>query len=94
MRVPRVVARFNRRITNPAARSVAGWAPTLGILEHVGRNSGKRYRTPLTIFNTRDGYGILIGYGVESNWVQNVWPAERQPFASTARPSGSANRGW
>lgn len=72
MRVPRVVARFNRRITNPVARSVAGWAPTLGILEHVGRNSGKKYRTPLTIFNTRDGYVILIGYGVESNWVQNV----------------------
>jgi deazaflavin-dependent oxidoreductase (nitroreductase family) len=72
MRVPRVVARFNRRITNPMARSVAGWAPTLGILEHVGRNSGKRYRTPLTIFSTRDGYAILIGYGVESNWVENV----------------------
>jgi deazaflavin-dependent oxidoreductase (nitroreductase family) len=72
MRVPRAVARFNRRITNPVARSVAGWMPTLGILEHVGRKSGKRYRTPLTIFDTRDGYVILVGYGLETNWVQNV----------------------
>jgi deazaflavin-dependent oxidoreductase (nitroreductase family) len=72
MRVPRAVANFNRRITNPAALAFAGWLPTLGILEHVGRKSGKRYRTPLTIFSTRDGYVILIGYGLESNWVKNV----------------------
>jgi deazaflavin-dependent oxidoreductase (nitroreductase family) len=72
MRVPRAVARLNRRITNPLARSVARWVPTLGILEHVGRKSGKRYRTPLTIFRTGDGYVILIGYGPETNWVKNV----------------------
>ncbi len=72
MRVPRAVARFNRRVVNPVARSVAGWLPTLGVLEHVGRKSGKRYRTPLTVFDTRDGFVILIGYGLESNWVKNV----------------------
>lgn len=42
--------------------------PTLGMLVYVGRISGRRYRTPLMIFSTRDGYVILIGYGVESNW--------------------------
>lgn len=72
VRMPRAVANFNRRITNPVALGVAGRFPTLGILEHVGRKSGERYRTPLTIFDTRDGYVILIGYGVESNWVKNV----------------------
>jgi deazaflavin-dependent oxidoreductase (nitroreductase family) len=72
MRVPRAVASFNRRITNPVARAVVGWIPTQGILEHVGRKSGKRYRTPLTIFTTRDGYVILIGYGLESDWVKNA----------------------
>ena len=72
MRVPRAVARFNRRITNPVARSLAGWAPLQGTLEHVGRKSGKRYRTPLNIFDTDDGYVIPIGYGLESHWVQNV----------------------
>jgi deazaflavin-dependent oxidoreductase (nitroreductase family) len=72
MRMPRAAARFNRIITNPLARSLGQWAPIQGVLEHIGRKSGKRYRTPLTIFDTDDGYVILIGYGLESNWVQNV----------------------
>lgn len=72
MRVPRAVARFNRRITNPLAVRFGGWAPLNGTLEHVGRKSGKRYQTPLNIFDTDDGYAIPIGYGLESHWVQNV----------------------
>lgn len=72
MRVPRAIANFNRRVTNPAALAVVGRLPTQGILEHVGRKSGNRYRTPLTIFGTRDGYVILIGYGLESDWLRNV----------------------
>ncbi|OBA86269.1 peptidase [Mycobacteriaceae bacterium 1482268.1] len=72
MRIPRAVARFNRRITNPLALALGGWAPTVGALEHVGRKSGKRYRTPLNIFDTNDGFVILIGYGRESHWVKNV----------------------
>jgi deazaflavin-dependent oxidoreductase (nitroreductase family) len=72
MRVPRAVANFNRRVTNPAARSITPWLPGLGTLEHVGRRSGKRYRTPLLVFKTRDGFVILIGYGLESDWLKNV----------------------
>jgi deazaflavin-dependent oxidoreductase (nitroreductase family) len=72
MRVPRAVARVNRHLTNPLALAFGGWAPTVGSLEHVGRKSGKRYRTPLNIFDTADGYVMLIGYGPESHWVQNV----------------------
>ena len=72
MRVPRAVARFNRRITNPLAVRLGGWAPTVGYFEHVGRKSGKRYKTPLNIFDTDDGYVVLIGYGPESHWVKNV----------------------
>jgi deazaflavin-dependent oxidoreductase (nitroreductase family) len=72
MRVPRAVADFNRRVTNPVARSVTPWLPGLGTLEHVGRKSGKRYRTPLLVFKTRDGFVILIGYGLESDWLKNV----------------------
>lgn len=72
MRVPRAVANFNRQVTNPVARSITPWIPTQGTLEHVGRKSGNRYRTPLTVFNTRDGYVILIGYGLESDWLRNI----------------------
>jgi deazaflavin-dependent oxidoreductase (nitroreductase family) len=72
MRVPRGVAKFNRRVTNPAARSITPWLPGLGTLEHIGRRSGKHYRTPLLVFKTRDGFAILIGYGLESDWLKNV----------------------
>ncbi|HEX3283086.1 MAG TPA: nitroreductase family deazaflavin-dependent oxidoreductase [Mycobacterium sp.] len=72
MRVPRAVAQFNRRVTNPVARSLTPWLPCLGTLEHTGRMSGRHYRTPLLVFKTRDGFVILIGYGPESDWLKNV----------------------
>ncbi len=72
MRMPRAIATFNRRVTNPVARSITPWLPGLGTLEHVGRNSGIRYRTPLLVFKTQDGFVILIGYGPESDWLKNV----------------------
>lgn len=72
MRVPRAVAKFNRRITNPIAVRFGGWAPLNGTLEHVGRKSGKTYQTPLNIFETADGFVVPIGYGLESHWVQNA----------------------
>lgn len=72
MRIPRRIAEFNKRVTNPVARAFTPWLPNLGTLEHVGRTSGKRYRTPLLVFTTRDGYAILVGYGLQSDWLQNV----------------------
>jgi hypothetical protein len=63
MQLPQWLARFNRYFTNPIQRMWAGWAPTMGILEHVGRKSGKPYRTPLTVFSTDDGVAILLTYG-------------------------------
>lgn len=73
MRVPRAVAKFNRRVTNPAARSIAPWLPGLCTLEHVGRKSGRRYRTPLLVFPIREGFVFLIGYGLKSDWLKNVF---------------------
>lgn len=72
MRVGRSVARFNRRFTNRAALRVVGRMPALGILEHTGHRTGNRYRTPLLVFDTADGYALLIGYGPTTHWVRNV----------------------
>ena len=72
MRVPRTVANFNRRVTNPVARSLTPWLPCLGTLQHTGRTSGRRYRTPLLVFKTQKGFAILIGYGPETDWLKNV----------------------
>ncbi|MBF6176810.1 nitroreductase family deazaflavin-dependent oxidoreductase [Nocardia blacklockiae] len=75
MKAARALARFNRVVTNPVARRLARWSPTWSILEHVGRRSGSTYRTPLSIFVIEDGFVVLIGYGLASNWVNNVLSA-------------------
>jgi deazaflavin-dependent oxidoreductase (nitroreductase family) len=72
MQLPQWLARFNRHVTNPIQRLWAGWAPTFGILEHVGRKSGKQFRTPLTVFSTDEGVAILLTYGPNRDWLKNV----------------------
>ena len=44
----------------------------MGILEHVGRKSGKPYRTPLTVFPTDDGVAIVLTYGPNRDWLKNI----------------------
>ena len=75
MQLPQWLARFNRYVTNPVQRLWAGFIPTMGILEHVGRRSGKRYRTPLTVFTTDDGIAILLTYGPNRDWLKNITAA-------------------
>jgi deazaflavin-dependent oxidoreductase (nitroreductase family) len=72
MQLPQWLATFNRYVTNPIQRLWAGWAPTFGILEHVGRKSGMTYRTPLTVFSTDDGVAILLTYGPNRDWLKNL----------------------
>lgn len=76
MQLPQKLARFNRQVTNPIQRLWAGWAPTFGILEHVGRRSGTAYRTPLTVFSTLEdgqpGVAILLTYGPNRDWLKNI----------------------
>ena len=79
MQLPQWLARFNRHVTNPIQRLWAGWIPTGGILEHVGRRSGKAYRTPLTVFSAdidgRPGIAILLSYGPNRDWLKNITAA-------------------
>lgn len=75
MQLPQRLARFNRHVTNPIQRIWAGFAPTFGILEHVGRKSGKTFRTPLTVFSTTDGVAILLTYGPDRDWLKNITAA-------------------
>lgn len=75
MQLPQRLARFNRHVTNPIQRMWAGWAPSFGILEHVGRRSGKPYRTPLTVFSTDNGVAIMPTYGPDRDWLKNITAA-------------------
>jgi deazaflavin-dependent oxidoreductase (nitroreductase family) len=76
MQLPQRLARFNRHVTNPIQRMWAGWAPSFGILEHVGRRSGKQYRTPLNVFDAevdgKPGVAILLSYGPDRDWLKNL----------------------
>ena len=76
MQLPQRLARFNRHVTNPIQRMWAGWAPSFGILEHVGRRSGKLYRTPLNVFDAevdgKPGVAILLSYGPDRDWLKNI----------------------
>ena len=75
MHLPRVLARMNRYVNNPIQRRWAGRLRGYGILEHVGRKSGRPYRTPLNVFRSADGFVIWIGYGLESDWLRNTLAA-------------------
>lgn len=46
--------------------------PGFGILTHVGRKSGKVYRTPVNVFQVPDGFIIALTYSSQSEWVKNV----------------------
>jgi deazaflavin-dependent oxidoreductase (nitroreductase family) len=72
MPASRSIARFNRRFTNRLTSKVAGYLPGFAIVSHVGRRSGRAYRTPVNAFRTDDGYIIALTYGPESDWVKNV----------------------
>src|SRR3954453_13863325 len=75
MQLPQWLARFNRDAPNPVQRLWAGFVPTMGILEHVGRRSGTHYRTPLTVFTTDAGIAILLTYGPNRDWLKNITSA-------------------
>ena len=68
----RWLAKINIAFTNRITGLFAGWLPGFGILTHVGRKSGKVYRTPVNIFRALNGFIIALTYSSQSEWVKNV----------------------
>ncbi|WP_026919192.1 hypothetical protein [Gordonia shandongensis] len=75
MKVPRIVARVNKYVTNPVqglwASRLAPWA----VVGHVGRRSGSDYQTPVLAWLAEGRVSIPIMYGPTSDWVRNVLAA-------------------
>jgi len=71
----RWLARINIAFTNRITSLFAGWLPSFGILTHVGRKSGKVYRTPVNVFRAPKGFIIVLTYSSQSEWVKNVLAA-------------------
>ena len=71
----RWLAKINIAFTNRITGLFAGWLPGFGILTHVGRKSGKVYRTPVNVFRASNGFIIALTYSSQSEWVKNVLAA-------------------
>ncbi|APA77826.1 MULTISPECIES: nitroreductase family deazaflavin-dependent oxidoreductase [Mycobacterium avium complex (MAC)] len=95
MQLPQGLARFNRHVTNPIQRMWAGWLPPFGIVEHVGRRSGKPYRTPVNLFNAdvdgKPGVAILLTYGPDRDWLKNLTAAGGGRIRSRGKTFGVAD---
>lgn len=71
----RWLAKINIVLTNRITSLFAGWLPGFGILTHVGRRSGKVYRTPVNVFRASNGFIIALTYSSQGEWVKNVLAA-------------------
>lgn len=80
---------------HPIQRLWAGWLPAFAILEHVGRRSGKPYRTPLNVFSAdvdgRAGVAILLTYGPNRDWLKNITAAGGGRMRRYGKTFGVAN---
>ena len=72
MPLGRRMATFNRHVTNRLLGGLATRLPGFGVVLHVGRRSGRTYRTPVNVFRTPGGYLLALTYGSRAEWVRNV----------------------
>lgn len=69
-RLGRVLTRLGNVVLRPIAET--GWIGPWGTIEHVGRRSGRHYRTPVAILVAGDRLLIPVPFGLGTQWVQNV----------------------
>jgi len=72
MNLPRFLRRVNRAVTNPLMRTFAWLVPPLAVVHHVGRESGRCYRTPVVAFPSAAGFVIPMPYGRDVDWARNL----------------------
>jgi deazaflavin-dependent oxidoreductase (nitroreductase family) len=76
MRFSDGLAQFNRLAFNRVVRTFAGRRGSpVAVVEHRGRRSGRRYRTPVLAFRVDGGYLVALFYGADRDWVRNVLAA-------------------
>jgi deazaflavin-dependent oxidoreductase (nitroreductase family) len=71
MPMPRWWRAINKHVFNPMELK-RGARP---VLTHVGRTSGRTYRTPLDAHRVEGGYLFVLVYGSGSDWVRNILAA-------------------
>lgn len=75
-RNPRVIGwltSYHKHVTNPVmVRFFSGRGSVNALLHHVGRRSGKTYKTPLTAHRSDDTIIVALPYGPETDWLRNL----------------------
>jgi len=69
---PRFMRQVNRVFTNHVFGTFAWLVPPFAVVHHVGRRSGRSYRTPVVAFRSRAGFVIPMTYGRDVDWAQNL----------------------
>jgi deazaflavin-dependent oxidoreductase (nitroreductase family) len=85
------MAAVNRHVTNRLLGRLATRLPAFGVVLHVGRRSGRQYRTPVNVFRTPDGYVFALTYGSRAEWVKNVLAAGECEIVTRGRRERLAN---
>jgi deazaflavin-dependent oxidoreductase (nitroreductase family) len=62
------------RFTTGASLPLAGkpWNPIFAVVEHRGRKTGRRYRTPVAARRTDGGFIISLAFGAQADWYRNL----------------------
>lgn len=71
----RFLGPISTHVFNPGTRLFAGRLPGFGVLTHIGRKTGRMYRTPLLVLRRGDDYLVGLWYGSDAHWVKNVLAA-------------------
>lgn len=70
------VRKLNKQVLNPQQMETAGMPGAFaGVIEHVGRKSGEKYRTPVGVTETDVGFAVMLPYGRRADWLKNVLAA-------------------
>ncbi len=86
MPLPRIAAKISTRVISPFTRHLSGRLPGFATVEHRGRSTGRRYRSPVNVF-VRDGRAVFaLTYGRDAQWVRNVMAAGECAIETRRRP--------
>ncbi len=73
--MPAWLPAVNRRLTNRIQGLWAPYAPGYAMVLHVGRRSGRSYRTPVMAMRHDGRLIIALPYGARAQWVRNLQAA-------------------
>lgn len=89
--LPTWLAKVNRSVTNRVTSPLAPHLPGMGVVGHVGRRSGREYRTPVNVFRRDGGFVLALTYGSSAQWARNVLAAGRAEIRHRGRTYAVTN---